>query len=331
MHCEPPVDCRLVWWSTVEMDSRSNRSSAGQAESAPSVLSDPVLWDLYEKPYSLMRPAVQRAPFVFASPHSGRLYPRAFLSQSRLSGASLRRSEDAFADGLFAGAVRLGAPLIAARFPRAYVDANRAPTELDSSMFNGALSVPVDASSPRVSAGLGVIPRIVRDGAEVYLTRLSPHEAEERLLRLHRPYQDALLQIAEETRAHFGAAVIVDCHSMPSAAAAIDVVLGDRYGTSASHALIRLAEDAFRACGFSVARNVPYAGGYTTHRHGQPHKGMHALQIEINRALYLKEEQIAPNSDFDQVSARLCLALAELMTIDINLLRSQMGSRLAAE
>src|SRR5206468_2433734 len=125
--------------------------------------------------------------------------------------------------------------LLAARFPRAYVDANRAPTELDPSMFTGALSVPVDASSPRVNAGLGVIPRIVRDGAEVYRGRLNPREGEERISRLHRPYQNALLQLIEETRAHFGAAVVIDCHSMPAAAAAADIVLGDRYGTAATH------------------------------------------------------------------------------------------------
>jgi len=313
------------------MESGSNRPIFPRQDTFSSGLGDAVLSELYANPYALVRPPSQRAPFVFASPHSGRLYPETFLLQSRLDGASLRQSEDAFVDRLFTGVVPLGAPLLAARFPRAYVDANRAPTELDPSMFAGALSMPVDTASPRVNAGLGVIPRIVRDGAEVYQGRLNPREGEERLSRLHRPYQNALLRLIEETRAHFGAAVLIDCHSMPAAAAAADIVLGDRYGTAAAHALTRLAEEAFRACGFSVVRNVPYAGGFTTHRHGHPHKGIHALQVEVSRALYLREDLIAPNDDFDQVAGRLCMALAELMTIDVNLLRPQLGSRLAAE
>jgi len=294
-------------------------------------LSDPALRDLYLRPYSLFYPRDRRAPFVFASPHSGCLYPESFLAQSPLSGANLRRSEDAFVDRLFAGVVELGAPLIAARFPRAYVDANRAPTELDPAMFHGPLNLPVDMTSPRVSSGLGVIPRLVRDGAEVYASKLDPREAEQRLLRLHRPYQDALLQLVKESAARFGACVVIDCHSMPSAAAGADIVLGDRYGTAATHALTRLAEDALRACGFSVVRNVPYAGGYTTLRHGQPHRGTHALQIEISRSLYLDEERIVPTSGFDLLSKRLRLALGELMSADTNLLRPQTVSRLAAE
>lgn len=268
---------------------------------------------------------------MFASPHSGRTYPQTFLAQSRLSGSNLRRSEDAYVDCLFADVVRLGTPLLAARFPRAYVDANRAPDELDPTMFAGPLKIHADSASPRVSGGLGVIPRIVRDGAEIYRSKLRPEEAEERILFLHRPYQQALSDLANETRARFGAAVIVDCHSMPSAAAACDVVLGDRYGTSASHALMRLAEAAFLSHGFSVARNVPYAGGYTTHRYGEPRNGLHALQIEMNRALYLDEEQVVPNERFAEMAARLLGALSKVLAIDASLLRPAVPADMAAE
>lgn len=292
---------------------------------------DPVLADLVAAPYQLVRPATQRIPFIFASPHSGRLYPRAFLSQSRLTGANLRRSEDAYVEQLFASVVSLGAPLIAARFPRAYVDANRAPNELDPTMFIGPLALPADPTSARVCAGLGVIPKLVRDGAEIYRHRLESRDAEERLSRLHKPYQDTLQQLVLEARTKFNSAVLVDCHSMPSAAAACDIVLGDRYGTAASHAVMRAAEAAFQRHGFSVARNVPYAGGYTTFKFGQPRRGVHALQIEISRALYLDEEQIAPTAGFTKLAARLHSALAELTAVDTNLLCPQAPRAFAAE
>lgn len=282
---------------------------------------DATLAGLYAAPYALTVPARQTVPFIFASPHSGRLYPPSFITRSRLSATSLRRSEDAFVEELFAAAVQLGAPILAARFPRAFLDANRAPAELDSAMFEGELPVAVDAPSARVSAGLGVIPRIVRDGAEIYREKLAPGEAEERLSRLYRPYHAALLKLVEATRTQFGTAVVIDCHSMPSAAAVPEIVLGDRYGTSAASPLMRRAERAFEQHAFTVARNVPYAGGYTTLLYGRPARGIHALQIEINRALYLDEERIVPGSRFNDVRARIGEALSELTAIDPALLR----------
>src|ERR1700760_3324179 len=178
-------------------------------------------------PCHLERPARQTVPFVFASPHSGRSYSDSLLARTRLDATTLRRSEDAFVDELFAGVVGLGAPLLAAEFPRAFLDVNRSSTELDASMFNGALGVPVDAPSPRVAAGLGVIPRIVRDGAEIYRGKLPGAEAQARLTQFYRPYHQALAALLAETRARFGAAVLIDCHSMPSALSVPDVVLGD--------------------------------------------------------------------------------------------------------
>jgi len=277
--------------------------------------SDALFGTLLAQPFSVRKPTGQPSPFVFASPHSGRLYPSSFVSRSRLNPLNLRRSEDAFVDELFAAAVDIGAPLIAAHFPRAFLDVNRAPAEIDAAMFDGPLDVAVDAVSPRVSAGLGVIPRIVRDGAEIYREKLSAREAEERLAMFYRPYHAALAGLVDATRAEFGAAVLIDCHSMPSAAAAPDIILGDRYGLSAAPFVTRAAERAFEAEGFHVARNAPYAGGFTTQLHGRPARGVHALQIEINRGLYLDEERIERAPQFDQIAARVAAALQELAKI----------------
>ncbi len=292
---------------------------------------DPAWAALKAKPFVLRAPDVQRVPFIFASPHSGRIYPPSFVARSRLSSTSLRRSEDAFVDELFASCVALGAPLIAAQFPRAFLDANRSPAELDAGMFEGELPHAIDSASPRVSAGLGVIPRIVRDGAEIYEGKLSILEAEERLSALYRPYHAALNVAVDATRARFGTAVVIDCHSMPSAAAAPDVVIGDRYGVAAGHALMRRAERSFEARGFSVVRNVPYAGGYTTLLHGRPVRGVHALQIEINRGLYLDEERILPSMRFHDVTRRIAESLRDLVAIDVALLGGTRPNAIAAE
>jgi N-formylglutamate deformylase len=272
-------------------------------------------------PFRLDRPARQTVPFVFASPHSGRRYPASLLEHSRLDATTLRRSEDAFVDELFANAVNLGAPLLCAHFPRAFLDVNRSMAELDAGMFHGTLEVPVDAPSPRVAAGLGVIPRIVRDGAEIYRSKLDSREADARLSALYKPYHQALADLMEETRVLFGVAVLIDCHSMPSALSVPDIVLGDRYGASAGPQLTARAEAAFVREGFSVARNTPYAGGYTTTLHGRVAEGCHALQIEINRALYLDEDRIAKKMAFETVRARLTRAMKWLTAIPL----SQLG------
>jgi N-formylglutamate deformylase len=266
-------------------------------------------------PFRLDRPARQAVPFLFASPHSGRSYPASLLKNTRLDAITLRRSEDAFVDELFGGVVKLGAPLLAAQFPRAFLDVNRSSTELDAGMFDAPLNLPVDAPSPRVTAGLGVIPRIVRDGAEIYRGKLATSEADARISRLYQPYHQALAKLMEETHARFGVAVLVDCHSMPSALSVPDIVLGDRYGASAVATLTARAEAAFAREGFSVARNTPYAGGHTTVLHGRPALGCHALQIEVNRALYLDEERIVKKAAFDMVRERLTRALRTVVAI----------------
>jgi len=260
--------------------------------------------DPESRPFRLDRPARQTVPFLFASPHSGRAYPASLLQLSRLDPTSLRRSEDAFVDELFAGVVGLGAPLLAAHFPRAYLDVNRSIAELDAGMFDSPLAVPVDTpSSPRVVAGMGVIPRIVRDGAEIYRGKLESGEADARLSRLYKPYHQALADLMEETRKRFGVAVLIDCHSMPSALSVPDIVLGDRYGASAAPQLTARAEAAFVREGFSVARNTPYAGGHVTARNGRPRAGIAALQIEIDRSLYLAEDLRNPGPGFDRIAS----------------------------
>ncbi|HEX4160238.1 MAG TPA: N-formylglutamate amidohydrolase [Rhizomicrobium sp.] len=274
---------------------------------------DPVLESLCAEPVRLLRPARQTLPYVFASPHSGRLYPARFLERSRLGPVALRRSEDAFVDELFAPAVDLGAPLLLARFPRAYLDANRAPAELDAAMFEGALPFAVDKASPRVHAGLGIIPRVVREGVEIYREKLTAQDAEERIFHFYRPYHAQLERLVLDTRARFGLAVVVDCHSMPSAAAAPDIVLGDRLGLAAAPQLTYAAECAFAGQGFTVARNTPYAGGHTTQLYGRPGGAVHALQIEINRALYLDEERVERGIRFGEIRRRVAGALRDLV------------------
>ena len=184
--------------------------------------------------------------------------------------------------------------------------------------------------APRVAAGLGIIPRIVRDGAEIYREKLQPHDAEERLAQLYRPYHAGLAELVEETRLRFGAAIVVDCHSMPSASNVPDIVLGDRYGASATPSLMRHAELSFEACGFATARNVPYAGGYTTHLYGRREPGLQALQIEVNRQLYLDEENVERGRYFADIQTKLTRALERLLSFDITTLGTAIGP-LAAE
>jgi N-formylglutamate amidohydrolase len=291
---------------------------------------DPVLQDLIAEPLRVVCPLRQRVPFVFASPHSGRLYPPSFVEKSRLNPTALRRSEDAFVEELFDSAREFGAPMLVARFPRAYLDANRAPIELDPAMFDGALPLAVDRASPRVNAGLGIIPRVVREGAEIYRARLPAREAEFRIHNFYRPYHLQLARLVEATRAMFGFAIVVDCHSMPSAAASPDIVIGDRLGLSALSDVTSAAERSFTHVGFSVARNTPYAGGHTIHLYGRPCDGVHALQVEINRGLYLHEERVERAHRFSEVRRAIGEALRSFMSLDFAV-TSPSATRMAAE
>jgi len=252
---------------------------------------DVALRALIEHPLTLTAPARWTAPFIFSSPHSGAAYTPSFVASTRLDPLALRRSEDAFVDELFSAAPLNGAYLLSARFPRAYVDVNRADSELDPAMFEGSAGVRGPASA-RVAAGLGVIPKVVRDGMEIYGKRLPASEAAFRLDAFYRPYHAALARLLAQGKAVFGHAILIDCHSMPPVAKGYDIVIGDRHGSACASSLSAMIESLLRAEGFTVGRNHPYAGGFTTSHYGRPSEGVHAVQIEINRALYLDEKKI---------------------------------------
>ena len=280
--------------------------------------------DPLDPPFLVATPQSETAPVVFASPHSGDVYPAEFVSRTRLDALSLRRSEDAFIDTLFEAAPGLGMPLIKARFPRAYVDANRGPWELDPGMFADRLPHYVDQSSPRAAAGLGTIARIVSGGAEIYRDKLRFAEAKRRIETLYMPYHARLTDLLDAAHARWTRCLLVDCHSMPSGAAPgvvagrPDFVLGDCHGSSCMAAVTDLAERTLRALGYAVARNDPYAGGFTTRHHGRPNRGRHALQIEINRGLYMNEALLEPRPYFGTLAAHmtsLIVALRDLMAV----------------
>lgn len=251
-------------------------------------------------------------PLVFASPHSGRDYPADLMVAAALDAQAIRRSEDAFVDDLIHAAPTLGAALLTARFARAYVDLNREAFELDAGMFSDEIPEFARARTARVAAGLGAIPRVVSEGQEIYARKLLYAEARGRIETAHRPYHAALERlIAEAHRAH-GFAILIDWHSMPAAAARVggrdrpcDMVLGDRFGAACANLLTRRVERELEAMGYTVSRNTPYAGGYTTEHYGRPAQRTHALQIEINRALYLDEAKLACTAGFERLKADL--------------------------
>jgi len=272
------------------------------------------------QPFSLLRPAPQTMPVVFASPHSGREYPPALLAAARLDAHNLRRSEDSFVEELFGAAPGEGAPLLSARFPRVWCDVNREPWELDPTMFDGPLPHWVNSASVRVGAGLGTIARVVANGEAVYRRKLSFAEAEDRVRTAWQPYHAALARLIEETRARFGAALLIDCHSMPAhpaqGAAAPDFVLGDAHGTACAPRATRLLEELLSDLGYRVRRNDPYAGGYVTRHYGRPREGQHALQIEIARSLYMDEALIERNGGFARLRRDLGTVIAALASTD---------------
>jgi N-formylglutamate amidohydrolase len=284
-------------------------------------------------PYTLIRPAEQLAPVVLCSPHSGRVYPKAFLAASRLDPHTLRKSEDCYVDELFEPVVGLGAPMLAARFPRAYLDVNREPYELDPELFEGRLPTFANTQSARVVGGLGTIARIVADTEEIYRERLPIGAAFERIERLYGPFHRALADLLEETRRRFGMAVLIDCHSMPSASMGSPpggrphFVLGDRFGASCDARLTRFIREMLQRSGYDVQINRPYAGGFITEHYGIPAQGVHALQLEINRALYLDEATLVKTRHFESLAKTLHDMSARVMEV----LPMLLERRLAAE
>lgn len=281
-------------------------------------------------PFTVSAPAVQTAPLVLASPHSGRNYPQSFVEGSRLSPRALRRSEDCFVDELYADAPAHGVPLLCATFPRAYCDANREPWELDPQMFEDTLPPWVNTTSPRVGAGLGTLARVVSSGETIYRRRLRFADAESRVRTCWEPYHDALRHLISVTRERHGACLLLDCHSMPDPARnpcgtpdpldfprdhrphGPDFVLGDAHGTACGAAATRQLEALLTEAGYRVSRNNPYAGGYVTRHYGRPRNGVHVLQVEVARSLYMDEAAIEKRPGFATLQARLSEVVATL-------------------
>ncbi|GHF11164.1 N-formylglutamate amidohydrolase [Kordiimonas sediminis] len=297
---------------------------------APTALhNDPQAEDTVD-PYIVRQSVNSITPFLFTVPHSGRHYPARLLSRSALGAHDLRRSEDAFVDLLLEDIPSLGGQMIISRYARAYVDLNRAADELDPTMFHPPLDEKTSNRTIRVRGGLGVIPAIVAQGIHIYDDPLPAREADYRLNEIYQPYHSMVDTTLQSLKSKFGKAYLIDCHSMPSEATAKrksrdtwspigrarsgpDIVLGDAWGESCSHRLSTIAENMFVQAGFSVRRNIPYAGGFATRVYGQPQKGIHALQIEINRSLYMNETTIEPTPTFQEVRARLTSVLAGIM------------------
>ncbi|MGE0339735.1 MAG: N-formylglutamate amidohydrolase [Xanthobacteraceae bacterium] len=261
--------------------------------------------------FDIEEPYTAPGPVVCNSPHSGCQYPASFLRQSRLDLEALRRSEDTFVDELFAGAPALGIPLMRAHFPRAYLDVNREPYELDPRMFDGRLPAFANTRSLRVAGGLGTVARVVGDSREIYPKRIPVAEAMMRIERFYKPYHRALRRLLTRAQEAHGFALLLDCHSMPSNASAreerprADIVLGDRYGTSCPAEITEMVEHTLRAQGYTVLRNKPYAGGFITEHYGDPRAGLHALQIEVNRALYMDEQHYEKSAGFEALQHNL--------------------------
>ena len=269
-------------------------------------------------PFEVMEPAEWRAPIIFNSPHSGSVYPYDFLTASRIDLPPLRRSEDSFMDELISGLSSRGYPVVRVNFPRSYVDVNREPYELDPRMFSGRLPSFANTRSMRVAGGLGTIPRVVGDGQEIYRERLSVDDALGRIEALYKPYHRALRRLINKVHQTFGAVIVVDCHSMPSIGVSRDeprrpdVVIGDRYGTSCAPLLPDMVEITMSRLGYSVGRNKPYAGGFITEHYGNPASGLHAIQLELNRAIYMDERRRERGPRFAQVAADFA-ALADAL------------------
>jgi N-formylglutamate amidohydrolase len=283
--------------------------------------------DELDPAFEVLEPAEWRGPIIFNSPHSGNVYPRTFLTAARLDMATLRRSEDSFVDELILGVLKCGHPVMRAHFPRCYVDVNREPYELDPRMFEGRLPSFANTRSMRVAGGLGTVARVVGDAQEIYGKRIPVDDAIRRIESLYKPYHRALRRLFTRVHRDFGAAVLIDCHSMPSTAGAkderprADIVLGDRYGTSCVGVVAEVIEETLRGQGYLVSRNKPYAGGFITEHYGNPAVGLHAVQLEINRALYMDERRFEKSPSFATLVADIEMLADRLADIPVQELR----------
>jgi len=292
-----------------------------------------------DAPVHTLVPRASQVPVVFASPHSGSHYPPGFVESSALELGTLRKSEDCYVDALFADVPALGAPLLRALYPRAYLDVNREAYELDPEMFAESLPAFVNTTSARVAAGLGTIARIVASRREIYRDKLTFAEAEGRIDGVYKPYHHALRELVSDAWSRFGFCILVDCHSMPSTGLpnladgtrSIDVVLGDRGGLSCAPIVTDTIEASLSDLGYRVTRNNPYAGGFTTQHYGDPANGIHAIQIEINRAIYMDEVTLQPRSAFSRLRAHLQTMTAQLTSMAQQQAHGLTHMRLSAE
>jgi len=271
--------------------------------------------------YNLQLPENRTTSVIFAAPHSGRNYPWFFLRKSVLNNLKIRSSEDAFVDMLFADAPSFGAPFLSALTPRAYVDLNRNCDELDPALIQGYRST---SYNPRVASGLGVIPRVVSNGRAIYRGKISRLDVDERLKTHWHPYHNILSDLMDQNRQNFGQSILIDCHSMPHEAidnvtkighSRAEVVLGDRFGAAAGENIVDRIENIFTSAGLKVVRNAPFAGAYISQKYGQPEQGKHAVQIEIDRSLYMNEQKIQPNGNFSNFKALISNVAAEIAAI----------------
>lgn len=309
---------------------RPSPLSAAPAGASGAVVVEPEL----DPALLVVEPPGRFSAMVVSSPHSGNVYPASFLAASRLPPLALRRSEDAHVDALFAGCAQHGAPMLKALFPRAYLDVNREPYELDPRMFDGRLPSYVNSRSIRVAGGLGTLARVVGEAQEIYAAKLPVAEAMRRIEGLYRPYHRALRDLVARARAAHGGALLVDCHSMPSTTGPggaptledlrrPDIVIGDRFGSSCDTRYVACVEDALRRRGYKVQRNKPYAGGYITEYFGSISRSCDALQIEVNRGLYMDERTLERRPQFERVAQDMTEALGELA----RLLAADLASR----
>src|SRR6201747_128781 len=274
-------------------------------------------------PFEVVEPPAWRAPIIFNSPHSGSVYPPEFLKASRIDILALRRSEDSFMDEMIGGLTDRGFPVVRVNFPRSYVDVNREPYELDPRMFTGRLPSFANTRSMRVAGGLGTIPRVVGDGQEIYRERLGVDEALTRIEALYKPYHRALRRLINKAHQAFGTVIVMDCHSMPSVGVPRDeprrpdIVIGDRYGTSCASLLPDLVEEVMGGLGYSIGRNKPYAGGFITEHYGNPASGLHTVQLELNRAIYMDERRRERSPRFAQVATDFTALADALATVPL--------------
>jgi N-formylglutamate deformylase len=270
--------------------------------------------------HSIVEPVSLTSGVVFALPHSGRDYGVSFLNQSILDQLSIRSSEDAFLDQLIDGIEKYGAPKIIANAPRAFIDLNRSTDELDPALISGIKN---NIKNPRISSGLGVIPRVVSHGKEIYRGKLSFEQAQSRIKYYWKPYHTDLSNLLQRSQSVFGQSLLIDIHSMPHEAVSTqssfikppEIVVGDRFGMSSDPEFTNLVISILKQHEFKVAKNTPFAGAFITKHHGKVKKRIHALQLEIDRSLYMDEEKISPNSEFEELKTRLFPALIQISSL----------------